>query len=129
MGGGNQVSWSIKLNSQYKIIELFYSGLVTPDELKGAFEEAISLSKREGIILFLADCTELVGGHTVIDLYLKVAQYASINLREMKEAVILPIHKSSVENVKFYETACLNKGFNVKIFGDTSEAVNWLIEE
>lgn len=117
----------IKLNKNYKIIELTYYGIITPKELKDAFDAAVSLSMKEGSTLFLADCTEMVGGHSVIDLYALISIFESSGLgRGMKEALLLPSLKSSINDVKFYETACLNRGFNVKIFQNVDDALKWL---
>jgi hypothetical protein len=119
--------WSIKFNQDKRIIEITYSGTVTPQELHEAFLEAKTISSKHGTILFLADCTDMVGGHSVVDLYYLIALYEQNDLRNrIKEAIVLPSMKSPREEVQFYETACLNKGFNVKIFSDTTEAITWL---
>jgi hypothetical protein len=120
------MAWNVKYNSDTKIIELTYSGLVSPIELKDALSAALSLSKQEGTSLFLADCTDMVGGHSITDLYFLIALYEESGLRGMKEALVLPALKSSVEQVKFYEVACRNRGFNVKIFSQIQDATAWL---
>lgn len=119
--------YEVKLNADDQIIDLTYSGIVTPSELKTAFDEALLISLQNGIQTFFADCTTMVGGHSVIDLYFLISLYESCGLpRGSKEALLLPSLKSSAEEVKFYETACLNQGYNIKIFTDSNEAFTWL---
>jgi hypothetical protein len=36
--------------------------------------------------------------------------------------------QSSIAEIKFYETACKNRGFNVKIFTEREDAIAWLAE-
>lgn len=105
-----------------------YSGSVSPEELKDAFIAAVILSKKENTTMFLADCTKMAGGHSLIDLYSLITLLESIGIgRKMKEALILPFLKSSVKDVNYYETACLNRGFNVKIFQNSQDAIAWLL--
>ena len=126
--GVNILAWSLKFNSELKIIELIYSGLVSPSELNDAFVAASSLLKKEQTSLALADCSKMVGGHSITDLYFLIILYESNDLRGMKEAIILPSLKATIEEVKFYEMACLNMGYTVKIFSNVEDATTWLIE-
>jgi hypothetical protein len=120
------VPWNINL-LENKIIELTYSGSISPQELKEAFDASLLLAEKEKILLFLADCTNMIGGHSVVDLYSIITLLESTGLsRRIKEALLLPSLRSSVAEVKFYETACLNRGFNVKIFLNREDALAWL---
>ena len=120
------MAWYIKHNGDEKIIELTYSGIVSPPELQDALSAAMSCSKKEGTTFFLADCTDMAGGHSITDLYFLISLYEMHGLRGMKEAVILPALKSTFEQVRFYETTCLNRGFDVKIFSNHQDAIAWL---
>ncbi len=119
--------YDIKFNNDQKIIELTYAGLVTPPELVEALEETAILSRSSGVTRFLADCTTMVGGHSVFDLYALISLYESIGVpRGMKEAILLPSLESPIEDVKFYEIACFNKGYNVRVFKNIRDALSWL---
>ena len=119
--------WNIKLNDEKKIVELAYFGVVSADDLNKALAAALKLSKENEIKLFLADCSQMIGGHSVTDLYYLATIYeASGFTRDMKEALLMPAMQSTHEQVKFYETTCLNNGFNVRIFNEVGEAINWL---
>jgi len=122
------MAWNIKYNCDHKIIEITYSGIVSPSELNDALAAAMSLSQKECTLLVLADCTDIAGGHSVTDLFFLISLYEKHGLRGMKEALILPALKSSIDQVLFYETACLNRGFNVKILRNSQEAIAWLKE-
>jgi uncharacterized protein YbcV (DUF1398 family) len=88
----------------------------------------MELMNESGVSLFLADCKEMAAAHTILDIFTKVQSYLEKGLsKEIKEAVILPENTKSAENLKFYETACLNRGFTVKVFKARDEALNWLL--
>jgi hypothetical protein len=109
------------------IVELVYTGEVTPAELMEALQAAGSLSHKHQTNLFLADCTEMAGGHSITDLYFLISAYEAAGLQYgSKEALLLPKLKSPAEEVKFYEVACSNRGFIVKIFIGRHEALQWL---
>lgn len=42
------------------------------------------------------------------------------------ETLILPVHRPSMEDVRFWETACGNRGFCVRVFDDRDAAIAWL---
>ncbi|MFA7419688.1 MAG: hypothetical protein WCZ90_08370 [Melioribacteraceae bacterium] len=121
--------WDAKYNDEHNLVELIYKGKVTPVDLQEALLAAVKLANENNSILFFADCSEMEGGHSVVDLYGLISLYESVGLQHrMKEALLLPSLKSPKEDVKFYETACLNKGFNVKVFSQKEKALTWLIE-
>lgn len=120
------MTWNIKFNSKFKFIELSYVGLVSPAELNEALLAAAALSKEKQTLDFFADCSELAGGHSIMDLYALISLFESTGVRGLKEAIIFPSLQATIEDVKFYETACLNRGYNVRVFANRQEALTWL---
>lgn len=121
------MAWAANYNHELDVVELIYKGKVTPADLHEALLAAAKLARENNSILFLADCSEMEGGHSVVDLYGLISLYESVGLHlKMKEALLLPLMKSPKEDVKFYETSCLNKGFNVKVFSQKEKALTWL---
>ena len=119
--------WKTNYNEAEKYIELTYSGIVTPEELFMAFENSMRLSKEHNTLLYLADCLEMVGGHSVIDLYGLIGLFDQLNISiDSKEAVLMKSLQNSAKEIEFYETACRNRGFNVKLFTNRDEALDWL---
>jgi hypothetical protein len=110
-------------------VEVTYSGCVTPEELSEALIACASASKEFGTQLFLADCTGMTGGHSVVDLFSLISNFSQNGVaRSMKEAILLPTSSDAVGNAEFYKTACVNRGFNVRIFSERPEALKWLLD-
>jgi hypothetical protein len=119
--------WDLNLDHDRKIVRITYAGLVTPAELKDSLIATVSVSKKNGILHYLTDCSGMVGGHSATDLYFLISLFESVGIdREAKEALILPHLQSTVKEVEFYETACINRGYSVKIFRNAEEALVWL---
>jgi hypothetical protein len=120
--------WQVKVNPDMPVIETYYIGQLNPDELNDAVKETIVQAYAHNIILFLGDCTALTGGHSVFDLYNLASHVSeSSNGKSIKEAILLPELPTQKESVLFWETTCLNRGLQVRIFGDRKSALDWLL--
>jgi len=124
------IPWEVKYDSNLRIIETNYTGNMNKDELAKAIDETISSAIVNSTYKLLADCLYLTGGHNLFDLY-ELADISKIKdfVKYVKEAVIIPENQGTIEKVKFWETACLNRGMNVKIFNTRKEALEWLNSE
>ncbi len=121
------MSWDVNLINESKIIKLIYAGNVTSEQLREALIECATLAKKENILHFIADTTKLVDGHSVFDLYSVIQLFDSIGFdHNIKEAVLVQVGSPALNGASFYETACLNRGYNVKIFSDETKAIDWL---
>jgi hypothetical protein len=118
--------WSLSLPEDRPWVELDYHGVVTPAELMAAFEELMSACG--GRTLFLADCTRLVGNPSPVELLRLIERFdTSPQGRRFREAILVP-EVQAADAVRFYETACLNRGFQVRVFGTREAAEAWLTD-
>ena len=122
--------WTSGLHPDLPIIDMRYSGIVTASELKEAFYSTLNLAILEGISRIRVDCTDLNdGGHSIFDLYFLADLLAMHDLGVMvKEAIVLPAMPEDVENIVFWETACVNRGLRVQLFESREEALDWLLQ-
>ena len=119
--------WQTRLLEPERIVESTFSGLLSPAELVAGFTASVALGKQSDILLFLADCTALEGGHSLLDVFSLLNMFESVGLdRRVKEAVLLGKSTPAADRLEFYETACRNRGYTVRLFSDRDEAVAWL---
>ena len=122
--------WQVGLHPDHTLAEARFSGRLTADELSTAVHEILEFAVAHNVFHFLADCTSLEGGHSLFDLYGMVdVLLESGHAHEIREALVLPVQPDAMEKVAFWETACINRGINVRVFSDYQGAVDWLISE
>lgn len=121
--------WEVIVHPDRPIVELRYIGLVSPTELNDSMTTTLRHLRSLGRSRVLGDCSKLEGGHSVVDLFAMVeALNASGVTGAMKEAVILPEADATATSIRFWETACYNRGMRVRAFGERAQALEWLIE-
>ena len=124
------VPWSLEeIDSQHPIVEVHYAGVLDAHELADAFAAAALQAQQRNLSRVLADCTELQGGHSVIDLYGLVSRLKALDPSgALHEALIRPTNKKGAELVRFFETAAVNRGLTIRTFGDRESAIDWLMQ-
>jgi hypothetical protein len=122
----SSVSYLPELNA----VLIVYDGVISPDMLLEAAQSALALSREHGSRRFLADCSALAGGHSVIDLYglAKMLEAAGFG-RDSREAIVLPQLAAAAADVRFWETTCRNRGFDVCVFETAAPARRWLARD
>ena len=120
--------YTINHNTSLGVIELTYSGRITGADLKEATSKCISLGKQTGTTKFLVDEVGMDLAASTVDLYdLPNKQYADEEAnRQAQVAIILPASKEARKAVQFYEIACQNCGWFVRVFSERQTAINWL---
>jgi hypothetical protein len=120
--------WSVKEIEDNKIIEVKYSGLVTGEDLENALAAAITKANSIHTLRFLADLTRMTSGHSIMDLLKIISQLPQNEMgSHFREALFIDAESRTNIDVRFYETACFNRGYKVKIFSNRDEAVEWLL--
>ena len=120
--------WEIKYHSGINVIETIYNGIISQKELQEAVRTNVEESVKHSANKFLSDCSNMSGGHTLLDLYDKDQHILTTKAGKFqKEAVIIPEEEYTITGVSFYATVCRNKGLNVKIFTNRDEALQWLM--
>ena len=114
--------------SDGRCVEILYTGRVTADELQAAYEDAIALAVKLPRPLLLADCTGMTENPPLAGLYFLADRIAALPVeRRVREAVLLPVHAGPGDSVTFWETACTNRGLEVKVFAERKAALDWLL--
>lgn len=126
------MSWSYTRNEMLGIVEVVYAGDVSARELQEATSEFIGLEKREGLNRFLVDVADMTLARStrLSDLFdLPAIQYEREKAdRKGRVAVFAPVTSKVLDEAQFYESACINRGWNVRVFAVREEAVSWLTQ-
>lgn len=123
------MAYTLEFNRSLGIVELSYTGLFTAQESEESTARAIALGKDHGDADALVDATEVEIDVSIADLLdLPNRQYAAQGMnRRVRVAVVSPKRRQDQEAVKFYETACFNRGWNVRLFTSRDDGIEWLM--
>ncbi|MBL8016696.1 MAG: hypothetical protein JNK43_05445 [Ignavibacteria bacterium] len=120
--------FKINVSESNDYICLNYHGSITNTELTDSIIGCQEIYKKTGLSLFLADCTNMLAEHSILDIFSKVDSFESLEMKkDFKEAIIITKDSESLDKLNFYETACLNRGYNVRIFENKEDALKWLL--
>ena len=122
------MAYTLEYNRTLNIVELVYTGLYTTQESQESTSRAIALGKEHGDADVFVDATEAVLAVSIFDLLdLPDRQYVAENLnRRIRVAIVPPRRPKDKEDVLFYETACLNRGWQVRLVPNRDDAIEWL---
>ncbi len=121
--------WEARYLAAERLVESSYSGHVAPAELWEAASSTARLAVQRGTDRFLTNLSGMQDGHSLVDISETVRGYETLGLpHTMREALVVGADDASSDRARFYETACQNRGWNVRIFGDRARALAWVTE-
>jgi hypothetical protein len=125
------MTWGIKENPGTARTELVYSGCLTKHDIEATATKALALAVQAGSGRFLKDLGKVETlDLTTIDIYNLPERWRSLKAnRGNREAILAPDSSAIMNDILFYETACQNRGWQVKIFSQRQDAIEWLLAE
>lgn len=123
------MSWTVTHLESLGIIELKLIGVVSGDDLRQATKEGIARVNESRLSRGLIDATEQERTGSMVDMIELPQQYSSEGLsRETRIALVIPVKEELHGIAEFYETVCINRGWQVKSFATRKQALAWLAE-
>ena len=125
------MSWSVKYDPAQNIIVEVYRGITTAEDLRGAIAERIAIEEKTGAKNILVDILDIELAANTIEIFSLPNNFynevkASLNSRI---SLVVPADHRVKEAARFFETACVNRGWNVKIFAERKSAIEWLVKK
>ena len=119
--------WNVAHLPEHRVVRVVFSGLLTGENIMAAIREWAQVAQQHGTKKCLADCSDLEGGHSVIDLFQLVQMLETAGVdRSVREAIVMPLRQDKARDVAFWETSCRNRGYSVRLFANTDSALEWL---
>jgi hypothetical protein len=123
------MGWEAKYCAQQGFVEVVYAGSVTQQDLQAAFAETGRLLGESRCLHVLADCSAMSGNPSLLGVLELVQVLASGGIpAQFREAIIPPPTGPTKEDVVFFETACRNRGLNMRIFPTREAGIRWLLD-
>jgi hypothetical protein len=112
-----------------RTVSITYEGEMERAEGEAAIAATGELVAEHGSHRFLADCSSMQVSGSLIDVLAFVERLSSMGMEAIeKEAIVLPRDEDAADRITFFETACRNRGLNVRLFSERDEALAWLAE-
>ena len=122
------MAWTARYLDDIDVVETVCCGYLSAAELCDAALATLTLGKAKGARRFLGDCRELRGSCSVVDLYSLAERVTSFQRNgQFREAMVLPEIEAVARDVRFWETACVNRGLDVRVFATRDGAIEWLL--
>lgn len=124
------MAYELKLIKNKRIIEIKNSGEITSDDMIAQTRQTIQLQHEKGISSILADFASVTVDANISDVFQFPELYEQMGMdHKSKIAVFVSDIEIKTEELHFYETICLNRGWNIKIFLERKKAIQWLLDD
>ena len=121
------MSWTVTHIEALGIVEVKLSGVVTGDGLRESTTEGIKIAGKFRLKRGLIDASEQTRTGSMADLIEIPQQYSDQGLsRKTFIALVLPVKEELHGIADFYETVCVNRGWQVQTFTARDRAIGWL---
>lgn len=119
--------WQMKFDESNRIMEIIFSDDVSHKEIIDSAKAGAVKGKETGTHVYLLRFDDVKRGPSPFELVDQVDCFHLLGVnRGIKLALMLPEKKEIHDGLMFYETACLNRGYQVKAFEKHEDALHWL---
>ena len=127
--GETEMPYNINHLANPDIVEVVFSGDVSANDLREVTTKCIGLQKETNASKFLVQLHRSEVVASFFDVYdLADNQYQREGLdRKSMIAVVLPTALSAQAAADFYETVCVNRGWNAQVHPHRQSALDWLM--
>jgi len=123
------VAVEVRFDEAAGVVEMVLTRTTTSEELDAAMTRAGTLGAEMLTNRYLVDCREVASAGSAFDILAVAELLASVPPGVIeREAVLLPRDDTAAKDFKFFETACRNRGLDVRVFHIRDEALAWLAE-
>jgi hypothetical protein len=118
---------SVAYSEEAGVVDMVFEGTLGAAEIDDALTRAGVTAAENLTNRFLVDCRDMPAGGSAFDVLALAEVMASFppGLIE-REAILLPEDTAAAEEMEFFETACRNRGLDVRVFRERDEALAWL---
>ena len=122
------MAWRIEFEENRSVICLTFAGRVSDKDMRDASIAAISMIEERSTRNIMSDFTDVAQlDMSVVDVFEFPKSYKALGLSgTFREAIVSPKQSPVRERVDFYETVCVNRGYDVRTFELRAPALDWL---
>ena len=121
------MAWQLQNLPEQEIILVKNSGYLTYQDFKDQSKDMAVLSEKTQVFRILTDHTEVRTRISTADIYEFPETYREAGLSSRsKIAVLISTEDTRIDDYKFYEIVCQNRGVSSRVFFKYEDALEWL---
>ena len=122
------MAWRIEFEETRRVICLTFAGHVSNEDVRDSSIAVISMIGERSTRNIMTDFTDVTQIDISVEGVFELPNgYKALGLGgRFREAIVSPKQSSVREKVEFYETVCVNRGNEVRIFELRAPAMDWL---
>ena len=122
------MAWTVEYVPEKGMVLVIATEQVSDADARAQAAEAIGLLREQQAELVVLDCTTARLRVSLANLYRLPEYYRELSApKRARVAVVLPQDGFNVEAYQFYQAACWNAGYNVRLFSQREAAEAWLL--
>lgn len=124
------MAWKASLNPENGFIEVTYSSRVTMQDVSEANADILTFVQVESPLKFFVNIVDAELELSVIDLFKIPESWDALGFgRGNSMCVVTRESSNQTKDLSFLEDVSVNRGWNVKIFTNNKEAIQWLASQ
>jgi hypothetical protein len=121
------MAWQIERGEPENILRLTAEGPITTESVLLQAKEGIEIIVQEGISGAMVDYSNVLLEMPVADIFQLPDLFDALLLpRTTKIAIVLPADPVNMHKYTFFDDVANNRGYQVKLYWEPSEALKWL---
>ncbi|MFA5322995.1 MAG: hypothetical protein WC373_10015 [Smithella sp.] len=121
------MAWKVELDAEHGCIHTVYSGIVTKNDIVSSMTETLRMISGKGPQKFLSEWIDATSKLSTIDIFNIPGEWESSEANQGSVlALVVQKNAKSQKDAQFYENACVNRGWRVRIFTQRNDAIEWL---
>ena len=122
------MSWKVEFDEQRRWIFLMFWLDISEEDVQESSATVSAMMRDNHTRKILTDFTKAVSlAISTLDIFFLPKVYKTFGQKNFfTEAIVAPKDHKIRKDLEFYETICVNRGINARVFEDRDRALEWL---
>jgi len=120
----------VTMNHEMGFIETTYSDEITIQDVTEATMKCLEFVHDEGPLKFLTDIANADLNLSVIEIFKQPDSWEALGFKRINSlAIVQGVKQKRKDDLSFLEDVSVNRGWNVKMFTERKDAIEWLAQQ
>ncbi len=121
------MAWKVAMDEENGFIHTVYSDTVTKNDILASTTETLKMLSGKGPQKFLSEWIDAISNLSTLDIFAIPGEWEAFEASKGSVlALVVQKTTKSQKDGKFYENACVNRGWRVRVFTQRNDAIEWL---